>query len=38
MLALDQLKKRGRALANKCFLCGKDEETIDYFIITLFYG
>ena len=26
----DQLKRRGRALANKCFLCEEDEETIEH--------
>ena len=27
---LDQLKKRGRHLANRCPLCGEDEETLDH--------
>ena len=29
---LDQLKRRGRALANRCFLC-EEEETIDYLLL-----
>lgn len=29
----DQTKKEGRVLANRCFLCGKGEETIDHFLI-----
>ena len=29
MLTLDNLKRRGRALANKRFFCGEGEETID---------
>ena len=29
MLTLDHIKKRGRALANRCFLCGEVEETVD---------
>ena len=33
MLTLDQLKKRGRLLANRCFLCGKGEETVDHRLI-----
>ena len=33
MLTLGQLKKWGRALANRCFLCGKDEETIDHLLL-----
>ena len=33
MLTLDQIKKRGRALANRCFLCGKDEEMIDHLLL-----
>ena len=30
---LDQLKKRGITLANRCFLCEEEEETIDHFLI-----
>ena len=30
---LDHLKKKGRALANRCFLCGKEEETVDHLLI-----
>ena len=33
VLTLDQQKKWGRALANKCFLCGKDEETINHLLL-----
>ena len=33
MLTLDQLKKRGRILANRCFLCCEEEESIDHILI-----
>ena len=33
MLTLDQLKRRGIPLANRCFLCEHDEETIDHLLI-----
>ena len=33
MLTLDQLKKRGRALANKCYLGGDEEETVDHLLV-----
>ena len=33
LLTLDQLKRCGRAFANKCFLCEEDEETIDHLLI-----
>ena len=33
VLTLDQLKKRGRFLANRCFLCREEEESIDYILI-----
>ena len=33
VLTLDQLKRRGRALANRCFLCEEDEETIEHLLI-----
>ncbi|KAJ9707156.1 hypothetical protein PVL29_002241 [Vitis rotundifolia] len=33
VLTLDQLKKRGRSLANRCFLCGMEEESIDHLLI-----
>ena len=33
MLALDQLKKRGWNLANRCFLCCVEEESIDHILI-----
>ena len=30
---LDQLKRRGIPLANRCFLCEKEDETIDHLLI-----
>ena len=33
MLTLDNLKRRGRALANRCFLCSEGEETVDHLLI-----
>ena len=33
VLTFDQLKKRGRSLANRCFLCGMEEESIDHILI-----
>ena len=33
VLTLDQLKKRGRCLANRCFLCCEEEESIDHILI-----
>ena len=33
MITLDELKHRGRALANRCCLCEEDEETIDHLLI-----
>ena len=36
LLTLDQLKKQGRALANRCFLFGKDEEMIDHLLLHCF--
>ena len=33
LLTLDQLKRRGRAFANRCFLCEEDEETIGHLLI-----
>ena len=33
VLTLDNLKRRDRALANKCFLCGGGEETVDHLLI-----
>ena len=33
VLTLDQLKKRGWILANRCFLCCAEEESIDYILI-----
>ena len=33
VLTLDHLKKKGRALANRCFLCGKEEEAVDHLLI-----
>ncbi|RVX11584.1 LINE-1 retrotransposable element ORF2 protein [Vitis vinifera] len=33
VLTLDQLKKRGRCLANRCFLCCEEEKSIDHILI-----
>ena len=33
MLTLDQLKRRGRALANRCFWCEENDETIEHLLI-----
>ena len=33
VLTLDQLKKRGWTLANRCFLCCVEEESIDHIIL-----
>ena len=33
VLTLDQLKKRGWCLANKCFLCCEEEQSIDHILI-----
>ena len=33
VLTLDQLKRRGRALANRCFLCEDDEEDINHLLL-----
>ena len=33
LLTLDNLKRRGRALAYRCFLCGEGEETVDHLLI-----
>ena len=30
---LNQLEHHGRALANRCFLCEEEEETIEYLLI-----
>lgn len=32
-LTIDQIKKRERHLANRCPLCQKDEDTIDYYLL-----
>ena len=33
VLTLDQLKRRGFTLVNRCFLCEEEEETIDHLLI-----
>ena len=33
VLTLDQLKRRGMAFANRCFLCEESKETIDHLLI-----
>ena len=33
VLTLDQLKRRGIPLVNRCFLCEENEETIDHLLI-----
>ena len=33
VLTLDQLKRRGITLVNRCFLCEEEEETIDHLLI-----
>ena len=33
VVTLDNLKRRGMAFANKCFLCEEDEETINHLLI-----
>ena len=33
VLTLDQLKRRGGALANRCFLCGEGEESVGHLLI-----
>ena len=33
VLTLDRLKRRGWHLANRCFLCGVEEESIDHILI-----
>ena len=33
ILTLDNLKRRGMAFANRCFMCEEDEETIDHVLI-----
>ena len=33
VLTLDQLKRRGITLVNRCFLCQEKEETIDHFLV-----
>ena len=33
VLTLDQLKRRGRALTNRCFLCEEDEEDINHLLV-----
>ena len=33
ILTLDMLKRRGRVLANRCFLCEEMEETVDHLLL-----
>ena len=33
VLVLDQLKRRGLTLVNRCFMCEEEEETIDHLLI-----
>ena len=33
VLTLDQLKRRGFSLANRCYLCGEEEENVDHLLI-----
>ena len=33
VLTLDQLKRRGRPLANRCNLCEREEETIEHLLV-----
>ena len=33
VLTLDQLKRRGRPLASRCYLCENEEETIDHLLV-----
>ena len=33
ILTLDHLKRRGRALANRCFLCEEEEVTVEHLLV-----
>ena len=33
IMTLDNIQKRGWVVANRCFLFGKEEESIDYLLI-----
>ena len=33
VMTLDQLKKRGRSLANRCYLCEEEEETLNHLLV-----
>ena len=33
VLTLDQLKRRERALSNRCFLCREEEEMVDHLLV-----
>ena len=30
---VDQLKRRGRVLPNRCFLCEEEEETLEHLLV-----
>ena len=32
-MTLNQLKKRGRSLANRCYLCEEEEETLNHLLV-----
>ena len=38
ILTMEQLKKRGRHLASRCPLCGKDEEQLDHLLLHWVYN
>ena len=38
VMTLDQLKKRGRFLANRCYLCEEEEETLNHLLVHCLKG